>query len=95
MPTILQRARAAIEGDRGGANTNTAGQPLYMPKQGACCVFLPVSGSCFCSFPRLNFSTTIGTRNHLSRRVGIVEDRLTLILSLLLRRHKRLSVLQT
>ena len=39
MPTILQRARAAIEGDRNVSNnTNTAGQPLYMPKQGECCV---------------------------------------------------------
>jgi hypothetical protein len=39
MPTILQRAKAVIEGDR-GHGTNTNGQPLYMRQQGASFHFL-------------------------------------------------------
>lgn len=34
MPTILQRAKAVIEGDR-GHGSNTTGHPLYMPPKGA------------------------------------------------------------
>lgn len=71
MPTILQRARAAMmEGDRNGernaTNTNTAGQPLYMPKQGEYCV----SNLCQLQyhFPLstfVGFHTTAATHNHL------------------------------